>query len=152
MRGTLIGATALLITIAAARAQEAIPTTEPSCNLISPPARSGEVFMHAGIFKVFPRKSDMGGDYTGCQTLWLVSFDESLKVASGYLERGVLVLFRIEEKGGIICRYESKTLVTKSADCAEFEDTGFPFSSFAAGCHKEVNATQQVPDWCKQMD
>ena len=160
MRGTLTGAVALLMTIAVARAQETIPAAAPNCDQSSPPARSGLVLVgHSGRFKVFPRKSDMPRDYTGCQTIWALKFDDRSETYTYrrdvlfYFDRGVLVLVR-NEPTGLTCRYESPSATT-SAECRDINDTDrndFPISSLAAGCLEEITATKVWPDWCEQMD
>ena len=160
MRGTLTGAAALLITIAVARAQETIPTAGPNCEQASPPARSGLVVAgHSGFFKVFPRKSDMPRDYTGCQTVWSLEFDDRGETFTHrrdvlfYFERGVLVLLR-NEQTGVTCPFEGPSATTP-AECRDINNmdrNDFPISSLAAGCLEEILATQKAPDWCEQMD
>ena len=161
MRSMLTGAAALLMTIAVARTQETIPTAGPNCDQALPPTRSGLlVAMHAGLLKVYPRKSDMPRDYTGCQTVWSLQFDDRgerftyQRDALFYFERGVLVL--IDTNHGVTCRYESPSATTP-AEChhlkdADRKDTDFPISSLAAGCLEEIVATQKAPDWCEQTD
>jgi hypothetical protein len=41
-----------------------------NCNLTAPPAESGEEVSHGITLRVYPRASDIGSKYTGCQALF----------------------------------------------------------------------------------
>ena len=163
MRRRLIVATVLLMASPLARAQESIPSASPNCDLTSPPAQSGLVpVMHTGFFKVFPRRSDMPRDYTGCQAVWSVQSElhrgqpiTYRKETLFYFERGVLVVAR-HEPTGRTCLCRDGTSTTNAAECRvpEGADVGaaIPFSSAPPGCLEEVVASQKVPKRCEEMD
>jgi hypothetical protein len=157
VRRAMIGSAALLMTIAGAPAQETIPTTGLNCSIASPPSESGlAVAGHAGFFKVFPRKSNMPRDYTGCQIVWSVESDDLRggqevtykRAAIFYFQRGLLALAH-DEQAGLTCRYQGGKPTVQDGSC---DTRDIPISSAPAGCLEEMIATQAVPKRCEQMD
>jgi hypothetical protein len=42
-----------------------------NCSLSAPPAKAGESVLHGVTLRVYPRKLNMGANYSGCQTAYL---------------------------------------------------------------------------------
>ena len=152
----------LLLTATVVRAQDAIPATGQNCNITSPPTESGvAVAMHAGIFKVFPRKSDMPRDYTGCQTIWSVQFDNlgrqqeiTFQRALRFYFRGGALILAHDEQRGLTCRYQDGTSAAQLANCPllDSEHSNIPAASAPPGCLEELTKTQTVSKRCNETD
>jgi hypothetical protein len=69
-------ASALLSAAPLQVAWAAQPFRGTNCDIIEPPAEAGDIFHAVGktqvAGRVFPRLSDLGTSYTGCQVLWSV--------------------------------------------------------------------------------
>ena len=162
MRRAIMGLAALLIAIAPARAQDAIPANAQNCNLASPPDGSGVVVagMRGKVFDVFPRKTDMPRDYTGCQVVWSIAFDPSgtqvlafRRTVVFYFERGLLVLAHTEPQEQT-CRYRDGTSVLHPADCPAHDEThpDVPLSSAPAACLDDIATHQPDSKRCNETD
>lgn len=128
-----------------------------NCQVSTPPDTSGETLVHGLLLKVFPRKSAVPLDYSGCQTTWLR--DEQGKWLRVYVMRfskGKLDTWwsaRDDEPSGRLCRFTNGTLNPKQPEeCYEPGDTGLG-SSFAPGCGEAAIKTRPMTSECiRSMD
>lgn len=123
-------------------ANDLIPKSAPNCNIDVPPVGSGETSTHAILIKVFPRKSSVGSDYTGCQSMWINRGMDWEKFSLTSFENGQLLVlwFAKDEKDspGLYCRFSNGKLLPKEpTDCYELANLGLN-SSYAPGCQEEA--------------
>ena len=100
-----------------------------SCIATEPPRESGEFAAHAQLARVYPRKSQLGANYTGCQTIWLQEGNH-VSIARLHLKSGTVIAMELP---GQMCRYTAgRSLPGNSSECASTAPEVFP--SEPAGC------------------
>jgi len=134
-----------------------IPLSEDNCNLTNPPKESGEWALHGFPMKIYPRRSTMGKNYHGCQTLWIENDNKVIMMLVYYFKDGKLQLSKERAKDdpskNIICQYIDNKLITKNQDCRDVEQRisrglGPPKASKPAGClqkSKQAYLKGQLP-------
>jgi hypothetical protein len=112
-----------------------------NCGLASPPPEAGED-AERGVLaaKIFPRKSNMDGTYSGCQTAWLRRHDEWVVHMVGFFENGRLVKARLipAEKGEPVvqCAWKNGKLILGDETSCSFMIL-FPMGSYSPNCYAE---------------
>ncbi|NTV11628.1 MAG: hypothetical protein HGA47_12780 [Zoogloea sp.] len=148
---TLISCISLLaFLLVAACAQGAGVNADSTCKVLSPPREAGEGRVHAQLFKVFPRKSAIGGNFNGCQNIWLYPPGEAgarsapSDVMRFYFREGKVVAAQIE---GQLCEYEADSTPSKlhGAKCPRLAPEAIP--SQPAGCVLTLPGSSS-PDEC----
>jgi hypothetical protein len=104
--------------------------------------------MHTGFFKVFPRKSNMGTAYSGCQSLWLDKQNGKYKkYLTAYYESGTLRVVQHYEPEEQMCKYEMGKLVDGDPRCID-RPGFFPIRSVPGGCTEKALRTGEPPAEC----
>ena len=110
---------------------------DPTCHIDAPLIDAGEGSVHAQMFKVYPRKSAIGAQFNGCQTLWLYARGSDglnrapVDFLRFYFANERVVAARID---GAMCRYS---------------DAGIPEASNGAACpHTVPDAVPSQPAGC----
>jgi hypothetical protein len=139
----------VLTTVAAALllgcAQNSVLNAASTCHVAEPPELAGENAAHAQLFKVYPRRGSVGGDYSGCQTIWLYPPGEAgarsqpTTVMRYYFQRGNVVAVQFDGK---VCKYTpaGAPLPGNTAECPDDAPEAMP--SLPAGC--VVNALRSA--------
>jgi hypothetical protein len=135
-----------------ASAEDFIPKSAPHCNVDQPPVTSGEDSTHAILIKVFPRKSNVGVGYTGCQTMWIKIDNQWNKFSVMYYDHGALnVWWNASDKNnsGMFCRFENgKLLAGEEVYCYEPAHSGLK-PSYESGCMEAAILHGEMSETCR---
>jgi hypothetical protein len=124
-----LGTLVVALLLVSGCANELASPMSPSCIATEPPKETGEFATHAQLAKVYPRKSQLGANYTGCQTIWLQKGNH-VSIARLHLKSGTVIAMELP---GQVCRYAAaKSLPGNSAECPGTAPEVFP--SEPAGC------------------
>ena len=94
--------------------------TGANCELQVPPASAGESESHGALLKIFPRGSDIGPQYSGCQSMWVEGADGWSLVARTELVGGDPVRIVVPDGSYASCEYRQGRLVSGvEAECAD---------------------------------
>ena len=133
-----------------------IPTSADNCDLQLPPDNHGEI---TGQIIVYPRRTQISGGYTGCQSVWLYDGKTYYRSFIYYFDRGELRMMKIIEPQGppksIVCEYRSGKSLTANRDCRDLTKSiqaglGPPLPSFPKGCHVEALKQRTMPANCRK--
>jgi hypothetical protein len=115
--------------------------SSPSCKIDVPPDSAGVGVSHTQIFKVFPRRQDIGPSFTGCQMIWSYAPRSTTDIQ----ERARILVIKgnpvaIESADGR-CEYEKGRLTqASSSTCNRVPPELLP--SMPAACAKTLNDKQ----------
>ncbi|MYM28510.1 hypothetical protein GTP58_09265 [Duganella sp. CY15W] len=122
-----------------------------NCELVAPPAASGEDSIHGNLVKVFPRRSKIDSSYTGCQTVWVNENKYWSVFMVGVFERGELVKMSVPSRPGDSiekCLRKDGQLIAGDEDvCSAME--AFPYSSAPSGCSVLQSKDKKENPACK---
>jgi len=130
----------VLVSLIAVSGCSAVNTISPvgvNCALTSPPDASGVDGDHGTVMRIFPRKSDIGDSYSGCQTVWVSDNGQWLPFMVGIFEGGKLTRMRIPWRPGDPleqCLKSSGVLVRGDKNICSEIDYLFPYSSAPPSC------------------
>jgi len=147
--------TLLAFIASACSAMEPSLSSHPTCQLASPPIEAGENAVHAQLLKVYPRKSTMGQQFTGCQTIWLYGPGESgaqnapTDLMLLHFRNGHVVSARIE---GRLCQYSESGKAEKSNSSACPNEAPEAFLSEPAGCISDPQQRANPSGKCKSEE
>jgi len=132
-----------------------IPPNAPNCQLASPPATAGESQVHGILVKIYPRKLDMGPNYTGCQNSWIDREGTWELFSALYFEAGEFRAWRMlsddKPPKHIYCRYKNFTLEPDSPkECYVPAKQSIPSSSYAPGCMRQAIRRHKISDACSR--
>lgn len=132
-----------------------IPEDASNCNIIQPPKASGDSVLNGRLMKVFPRRKQMGENYTGCQTLWLdiQRRHELERIMVLYFKNGEIKIQQHMEAGrSFSCRYYAGSLLPNSKiECSKKSLDSL--SSYPAGCTKSsLRHEKQKAVNCDEVD
>lgn len=125
-----------------------IPKDKQYCDVAILPDGSGE--NNTDKFyavKVFPRRSNMGENYNGCQTVWIEINGTFLRSMVIYYDGGKLQIMKhIDPKNQQtteICLYKDNKLLSKKLGCEDVEPSiqkglGPPVPSMPGGCIEKI--------------
>lgn len=134
-----------------AMASDPIPKSAPNCNIDLPPNEAGEDAVHATLIKIFPRKSSVVANYSGCQTAWLHTGQAWEKFSVMYFKKGQLRTWLSSENGaishGIVCQYSNGKLEAKQPPKCYVPTAGLK-STFAPGCMAEMIESGRMDESC----
>ena len=129
---------ALLLTM-----RPAIAWADTCCELEQPPEQAGENQAHGVILYIYPRNSQMGSSFSGCQARWFYDNDHFRKLDIVSYQDGKQVAYdklRIDGKLSYRCRYKDQLpAADNDGRCPSFEL--LDRSSYRAGCHALTSAT-----------
>jgi hypothetical protein len=139
----LIVGIGLLSMSTTAMAAKPIAVRAPNCSVSLPPANAGEDVNHGALMKIYPRKSEMGPEYTGCQSTWIEHQGNWVLLSVFYFERGLLRALRMPHEQtrskDIYCWYkDSKLEPGSSKRCFAPAQEVVPSSSYAPGCMEQA--------------
>lgn len=111
-------------------------TKPDNCNLESPPEMAGDDSYEGTLIKIFPRKSDMGESYSGCQTMWAKENGRWQAAMVGIFEDGEVVRMKLPlERNDRTknCLRKSRELIRgENENCSAMD--AFPWSSVDTNC------------------
>jgi hypothetical protein len=101
-----------------------------NCDVAAPPEQAGENSVHGIFLKVYPRRTELPPNYTGCQSAWL-KYPEGWQLTFRLtLHEGKVVELWSPE---FICNYRNDKLVPgRSAECDQAAPV--PLLSLPPGC------------------
>jgi hypothetical protein len=118
-----------------------------NCRLSAPPANSGEIFLEVGKVtvagRVYPRLSQIPGNYTGCQVLWASINGGRVARSVTLFEAGRVVSVNPLPDGIPLCEADEKVAET---GCTS-RKTAVPVS-YPAGCAARVVESKAIPRDC----
>ena len=130
---------------------EPIPVSAPNCQVASPPTASGENANHGVLIKVFPRKSQVSNEYSGCQTMWIQKGNGWEKFSVMYFVTGQLQAWWYaddEAPNGLLCLFSNgKLFAGAPKDCYVPRNLGLT-NSFASGCMETAIGTGGISEKC----
>ncbi len=136
LKAWLLTCLVLMLFSSASIANDLIPKDANNCNIIQPPKASGDSALNGRLMKVFPRRKQMGENYTGCQTLWLdiQRMHKLERILVLYFENGEIKVQQHMEAGrSFSCRYYAGSLLPNSKiECSKKSLDSL--SSYPAGC------------------
>jgi hypothetical protein len=113
------------------------------CDLILPPASSGDGGGEGVLAKVFPRHTAVSKDFTGCQYVWVKDERRFTLERARYFEDGKLRFTWWLQDGGlppVLCEYREGVLATQETTCHENKRDGLE-KSLAPGCIEHLMQT-----------
>ncbi len=129
-----------------------IPKDKKYCNVAILPDGSGENnYDKFYAIKVFPRRSDMGPNYNGCQTIWIEINGTFLRSMVIYYDGGKLQIMKHidteNQQTTDICLYRDNKLLSKKLGCEDVEpsiekDLGPPVPSMPEGCIEKIRESE----------
>ncbi|MFC1602371.1 hypothetical protein ACFL3U_02260 [Pseudomonadota bacterium] len=145
----------LMFCVPSLQADDLIPLHASNCNVIQPLPESGDSVLNGRLMKVFPRRKQMGENYTGCQTLWLdiQRMHKLERILVLYFENGEIKVQQHMEAGrSFSCRYDAGSLLPNSRHECSKKSIG-PLSSNPAGCVKSsLRHEKQKAVNCDEVD
>lgn len=116
-----------------------------NCGLSDPPDTAGEESAHGMELRIFPRRSDIRLEYTGCQVLWLQIGSQSSKAVVTEVVKGVPVRWWMPKPPGnaelTACNYkDGKGTVGNSDTCPSELNKDSLIHSLPPGCNKKLAA------------
>ena len=127
----------LLLLPILAVASDPIPKSALNCGLELPPEGAGEDAVHTALVKVFPRKSTVGSDYSGCQTAWLQKGESWEKFSVMLFKNGQLQTWMSSNDGtsplALVCRFSDGKLEARQPAKCYVPMAGLK-PTFAPGC------------------
>lgn len=109
-----------------------------NCNLNLPPIDSGEDGERGVLLNIYPRKSMMPKNYSGCQTVWMLQNDGVWeKIMIGEFKNGQILRVKLPSsvEGPIQhCLFKDDKLISGDEKICEQLNTRFPMSSMPIGC------------------
>lgn len=108
-----------------------------NCSIIDPPALAGETYFMGMLAQVFPRKSEISANYSGCQTLWIWD-DKSFIFDHGIVFKNGKVLGAWSPE----MKFLSLDDCEKTKSCELFE--ALPYSSYPKNCLKPLTGQQYM--------
>ena len=127
---------AVLLPVHLCTAATRLPESAATCQVDMPPPTAGEGASHRQLFKVHPRKSEVGASFTGCQTMWVFKPGE-LEVL-GAPESSMRIYFRSSHPIAVqidklLCLYPKGLASPKNPDSCP-KTVVEPMPSQPAGC------------------
>jgi hypothetical protein len=125
-----------LIFLSACSSMKNGKASDTNCAIDEPPAGAGEDAAHKTLLKIFPRNSDMGAAYSGCQTVWVRDGNSWAVLMIGVFENGEVTQMKFpSEPGNAVeqCVKRSGALVKGNTNVCHAMDA-FPYSSAPPGC------------------
>jgi len=117
--------------------QPAIVSANLYCNLAVPPEDAGENQAHGVILYIYPRNSQLGSSFSGCQTRWFYDDDHFRKLDTVRYQDGKQVAYdklRIDGELSYRCQYiDQLAAADNDGRCPPFEL--LDRSSYRSGCH-----------------
>ena len=122
-----------------AHADEHQPEGE-NCAIPIPPDNSGEEINHGVTLKIYPRAKDIGGTYSGCQSLWAPDKNGWVVVAvSEYIDGYPVRLWspHVKDPERKACRYSEGKLVSGNRDKCPIPES-LVIRSLPTGCVEKI--------------
>jgi hypothetical protein len=141
----------LLLLPILAVASDPIPKSAPNCDIELPPDGAGEDAVHTALVKVFPRKSTVVSDYSGCQTAWLQKGETWGKFSVMLFQRGQLQTWLSSDDGtsplGLVCQFSDGKLAARQPAKCYVPIAGLK-PTFAPGCMAEMIRSGKMEKAC----
>lgn len=118
-----------------------------NCGLSEPPANAGEEANHGMELRVFPRRSDITPEYSGCQSIWLQIGSNSLNAGITEIHKGAPVRWWIPNSANpfdvTACNYKNGKGEADNSDAcpSELNDDSL-IHSLPSGCNKRIVAAK----------
>ena len=114
-----------------------------NCDLATPPAKSGEIAFEGEILRIYPRTPDMKSNYSGCQTVWAKTPEETgwRKISEARFVGGTITVYTAlgrYQKPPLVCEYSNGALRTGIKGCPTFSQANAREESLPPGCLDEV--------------
>lgn len=118
-----------------------------NCLLTEPPSDSGEIFLDVGkvsvVGRVYPRLSQISGQYTGCQVTWVSINGGSVTRSATLFTLGRVISIDPVPDGIPLCNAGEKAIDT---GCTS-RKTGVPVS-YPPGCAARTVESKEIPKDC----
>ena|ERR1035437_1171479 len=132
-------------------ASDPMPKSAPNCSIELPPDGAGEDAAHTTLVRVFPRKSAVGSDYSGCQTAWIQKGETWEKFSVMYFQKGQLQTWLSSDDEtkplGLVCRFADGKLAAKQPEKCYVPMAGLK-RTFAPGCVAEMIKSGKMEKAC----
>ena len=117
-------------------------------------ATQGAFVIPSHAMKIYPRNSEMGSRYSGCQTIWFEQGTLRKKFSLSYYEKGMLKLFLAygdeSMPDGMQCTYQEGQLVAGATKgCPDANMAKGLATSFPAGCMQAIAEGKSKPKDCQ---
>ena len=117
--------------------RSAITWADTYCELTIPPEQAGENQAHGVILYIYPRNSQLGSSFSGCQTRWLYDDDHFRKLDIVRYQDGKQLAYeklRIDGELSYRCQYiDQLAAADNDGRCPPFGL--LDRSSYRSGCH-----------------
>jgi hypothetical protein len=134
-----------------ALASRPVFVSEPNCDISVPPVSSGETSSHAFLIKVFPRKTTVSMDYSGCQTMWIQTQETWQMFSVQLFSKGQLqAWWMLDNKNpdGYVCKFSAGKLeADQPKGCYKPSNMGLA-PSFPPGCIQEATRSHKMSEKC----
>lgn len=138
-----------------ALASDPIPKSAPNCDIEVPPDGAGEDAVHTVLVKVFPRKSAVSSDYSGCQTAWFQKGETWERFSVMFFQKGQLLTWLSSDDGsgplGLVCRFSNGKLAAKQPAKCYVPIAGLQ-PTFAPGCMAEMIKSGSIKKECDTLE